>query len=128
MTTKAPAADPRMSTATDGYPPEAPRLAVVRVSRRAGTGVGYVLLTTAACPYCGKQHQHGSEGLDRDGTYGYRVEHCLDHTHALTAGGRRSSVTFRNRCEAVHEGYVLVPAAAMVGDATTVATTAEAPP
>lgn len=74
---------------------------------------GAVLLDFAEdCPYCGRRHHHGSTSAepDQNGTFGRRVPHCSDHTHATTASGRRARLTADNRCGEWHEQYVLVPA------------------
>jgi hypothetical protein len=35
------------------------------------------LLRLAACPFCGRQHEHGRSQNMSDATEGHRVSHCL---------------------------------------------------
>lgn len=98
----------------DMHVPTARRRPRVRVTTRPNPGYpGAVLLDFADdCPYCGRRHQHGNPTAtpDSDGTYGHRVEHCGNHTHAVTASGRRAHVTRDNQCERDHPGYIVIPA------------------
>lgn len=98
----------------DMYVPTARRRLRIRVTARPNPGhPGAVLLDFAEdCPYCGKRHQHGSLSAQPspDGTYGQRAIHCADHTHELTASGKRRRVARDNRCCEWHPAYLLVPA------------------
>jgi hypothetical protein len=89
----------------------------VRVTARANRSrPGAVLLAFVdPCPYCSEYHHHGNPtaALDADGTYGYRVPHCAEHTHELRPDDRRARVNDRNRCRLSHPLYLLVPAEGM---------------
>lgn len=104
----------RLTQASDVTPRRWPR---VRVTVRPNPGAddAVLLLFAEDCPYCGKRHEHGNPvpKPDSDGTYGHRVEHCANHTHVLTASGRRARVTRDNLCERDHPGYILIPAEAV---------------
>jgi hypothetical protein len=86
----------------------------VRVSTRPNPSYPDAVLFTFEedCPYCGKRHTgHGGTGqLGADGSYGTRSIHCSDHTHVVTASGRRARLTRDNTCQEWHPAYVLVPA------------------
>jgi hypothetical protein len=85
----------------------------VRVTARPNRSFRGALLLTFAepCPWCGRLHTHGSSaGLDADGTYGHRTDHCHDHTHAMRPDGKRARVTAANVCPNDHPGVILVPA------------------